>query len=191
MAYAPVHFLVGLLVAWLALSGAAFAQTAKANPVCAPGILRADKSFDLAKIGPLIAGSWTEQAYGVKVATGIQSTSVSIVHDAITGRIYVQGDGVQLPLTIVRGRRYNMGWDYSHEYLPIHPDQRLLDPRTGADDEIMEQENCEWRNAPQFSWVFRTPRGTSEGFFSFISPNVAIGVKWNSAMGAREVILRR
>lgn len=193
MFYSRAQALVRASLIWLMLTGAALAQSTDANPVCGQGIVSEDGRFDLARIGPLIAGNWSEQAYGVRVAAGVQSTSVSIIHDAMRGRIYIQGDGVQLPLTIRHGtgKRYKMGWDYSHEFLPIHPDQRLLDPRTGADDEILAQENCEWINAPQFTWQFASPRGNSEGFYSFLSPNVAVGSKWNSAMGAREVILRR
>ncbi len=200
MAHAPGRLQAGLVMVWLALAGAATAQTATAqtataqtataNPVCGPGILRANGSFDLARIGPLIAGAWTEQAYGLTVATGVQSTSLVIVHDSMRGRIYVQADGAQLELTMVRGERHPMGWDPLNDR-PIHPDERLLDPRVGASEDFLERENCEWDAAPQFSWEFRTPRGTSAGYLTFISPNAAIGVKWNSAMGSREQLLTR
>lgn len=166
------------------------AQSPAANPVCGPGILRENGTFDLARVGPQIAGDWTEQAYGVRVATGIQTTSLSIVHDALRGRIYMQGDGVQIPLTMVRGARRDSGWDFVNNR-PIPGSELFAGRSAGGFSNLLAENDCEWDNAPQFSWEYRTPRGTSQGFITFLSPRTAVGVKWNSAMGARDQLMTR
>jgi hypothetical protein len=180
----------GLATLALGCSQPATAQNAGENKVCGPGILRADGSFDLARIGPLIAGSWTEKAYGLSVAKGLQSSVFVIVHDATRGRIYVQADGTQIPLKIVRGERRESGWDFPKNR-PIKPEELVLDRLVGGFRSFLEKENCDWAAAPQFSWEHNTPRGKSAGYLTFISPNAGIGVKWNDAMGSREQLLTR
>jgi hypothetical protein len=190
MIHTPARVLAGLIMLGLSLAAPLSAEDTATNPVCKPGILRDDGSFDLARIGPLIAGAWTEQAYGVSVATGVQTSSLVIVHDALRGRIYVQADGTQIPLTMVRGDRRLPSWDYQKNK-PIPNEELVLEKLVGGFNDFLKKENCDWGHAPQFSWEFRTPRGTSAGYLTFISPSAGIGMKWNSAMGTREQVLKR
>ena len=154
----------------------------KPNLVC--GTQTAGR-FKLDQIGPMIAGTYTAKAPGLGMTKGVQTFTVTISYER--GRVYLSGDGRKIELTPVYGTRKELRYD---------PIQQKVLPKSAHAAEVTLDEmallmDCDLGVAPQFTWTQGSGGRASGGVYSFLDGDVALGTMWNSAMGAREVLLMR
>lgn len=174
----------GLLLAAVFSGTMLAAQTAATpNMVCGPDVSAG--AFRVAEIGPRIAGLYEGRAKGRVTATGVQTFPVQIEFSNV--RLYMSGDGAKSEMRPVRGTRKALRYDVIKG--------RPLSQSAHATDlplqDIEEMTDCDSNIAPQFEWTFGTGARSSGGILSFLGPDTAIGMTWNSATGVREVVLAR
>jgi hypothetical protein len=156
---------------------------AQGNDVCGPDVSAG--TFKVSEIGPRIAGIYEGQAPGMGYTTGIQTFKVQISFS--NGRLYI-GDGATIfELRPVHGTRKELRYDPIKQ-MPL-PEAARVSKIALEDMELVT--DCDSRIAPQFMWTNGTGARASSGLYSFLDRDTALGMMWNSAMGAREVVLLR
>lgn len=172
----------------IALAGPALAQqnTAIQNEICSE-TPRGSERLDLRRIGPLLEGSWTEISQGIGMTMGVHRNEVEIIYDRMRNRLYLSGDGMQTELVPVRDGNRELRYDFTA--------QRAMEPAMFATkSDLIEWAyvlGCDIDLAPQFSWQIGSGTRRADGIVSFFSETEAIGTKWNSGRGAREVSMTK
>lgn len=153
------------------------------NPVCGSEISAG--RFQIAQIAPAITGSWKATAPGLGMTAGVQTFTVEISFER--GRLYLSGGGRKTELVPVYGTRKALRYD------PVR--QQTLSQEAWAvqvdPDEVALVAGCELGIEPQFTWRMGSGAQSSSGIYSFFGPGLGLGTMWNSAQGAREVLLQR
>lgn len=148
------------------------------NDVCNPD---SPVRFRSSVVGALISGHWQGTAPGIGVTMGVQRFAVQIFIE--NGRLYMQGEGQKVALAPNVGVRKALRTQMrTGKPIPIEAQA------TGLSLEDIELvTDCSFAAAPQYQWESRG----AGGFYSFVSPDLAIGSMWNRAGGTREVLLER
>lgn len=172
----------------ITLSGPVLAQqnTAIQNEICFE-TPHGSQEFDLRRIGPILEGSWSETAGGIGATMGVHRNEVEIVYDPSLNRLYLGGDGMQTELVPVQGGNKELRRDFVSGQ-PMAPE--LFATKLDLAEWACVL-GCDMGLAPQFSWQIGSGTRRAEGIISFFSETEAIGTKWNSAGGAREVSLTK
>lgn len=155
---------------------------------CPPEVSGFVDADNLSEVGPLIAGVYTEQAKGLRTATGVDENPVEVTYNEMRNRLYIGPPGeAAIELVPVRGAAKPLRWDYRTGE-PMDPSGYLnsLDPQ---DYSVLS--GCDFTRPVQFEWSFGSGGRSSAGLITFLSETTAVGVKWNSAMGARETVMSR
>lgn len=156
------------------------------NFVCDPRE-EGGRRFDPAALAPFITGEWREEAAGMMPGMGVQRGTIVITYDELRGRFYY-GDGQgRVELRPNFGAVRPLRWDPTRE-AEIPREHRLTDLSV---EETLLVWGCDLTTAPQFTWEVTQGGQSAGGVISFASEGFALGVKWNSAMGAREQMLTR
>lgn len=156
------------------------------NPVCRADIHRAG-NVDLRKIGPSIAGRWTESAIGASVAIGVQKSTFEIIYDQNRNRLYLGANDIRTELVPVRGGNKPLRYDFVRGKA-MDPQFHMMVPEPSEWALVLD---CQIASAPQFEWQFGSGARRSDGIISFFSANEAMGTKRNSARGVREQLISR
>lgn len=175
------------LLVLAALPVAAQQTAAIPNEICSETPRGAEK-LNLRRIGPLLEGAWEETAAGIGPTLGVQRTAFEIIYDRMRNRLYMSGDGVQTELVPVRGGNKELRFDFVKNR-PMAPDRFVM--KEANPNEWAFVLGCDLGLAPQFSWQVGSGGMRADGIISFFSGSEAMGTKWNSARGAREVLLSR
>lgn len=172
----------------LVIAAPAFAQQGSdiPNEVCSETPRGADK-LDLRRIGPLLEGGWTETAVGIGATMGVHRNALEIVYDRMRNRLYIAADGMQTELVPVRGGNRELRYDFV-KGAPMDPSMFAIKPDVAEWAFVL---GCDIGLAPQFSWHIGSGARRADGVISFFSETEAMGTKWNSGRGAREVSLSR
>ncbi|MCB1313358.1 MAG: hypothetical protein KDK29_16435 [Sedimentitalea sp.] len=172
----------------IALAGPTLAKgdTGISNEVCSETPRGAQK-LELRRIGPLLEGSWEETAAGIGYTTGVQKSNVEIIYDRMRNRLYLGSDGMRTELVPVRDGNRELRYDFV-KGRPMDPDLFAIEPDLAEWAFVL---GCDIGLAPQFSWQVGSGARRADGIISFFSGSEAMGTKWNSARGAREVSLSR
>ncbi|MBQ0750190.1 MAG: hypothetical protein KBT70_08305 [Roseovarius sp.] len=179
---------IALSALLIALTGPVLAQqnTTITNEICSE-TPRGSQGFDLRRIGPILEGSWSETAGGIGATMGVQRNEVEIFYDPSRNRLYLGGDGMQTELVPVQGGNKELRHDFVSER-PMAPELFATKSDLAEWAYVL---GCDMGLAPQFSWQIGSGTRRAEGIISFFSETEAIGTKWNSAGGAREVSLTK
>ena len=156
------------------------------NEICSETPRGADK-LDLRRIGPLLEGTWTETAAGIGATMGVHRNVLEIVYDRMRNRLYIAADGMQTELVPVRGGNRELRYDFV-KAAPMDPSMFAIKPDVAEWAFVL---GCDIGLAPQFSWHIGSGARRADGIISFFSETEAMGTKWNSGRGAREVSLSR
>lgn len=170
---------LGLLLVMVQTSAA----TAEANDVCGPDVSAGP--FKVSEIGPRLVGTYQGQAPGMGFTTGIQTFSVQISYS--NGRLYIGDGAATFELKPVQGTRKELRYDPVRQ-MPLPEEARVANISL-EDMELVT--DCDSRIAPQFIWTNGSGARASSGVYSFLDRDTALGMMWNSAMGARGVALLR
>ncbi|MFD2858142.1 hypothetical protein ACFSZS_30020 [Seohaeicola zhoushanensis] len=156
------------------------------NEICSEAQRGADK-LDLRRIGPLLEGSWTETAVGIGATVGVHRNALEIVYDRMRNRLYIAADGMQIELVPARGGNRELRYDFV-KGAPMDPSMFAIEPDVVEWTFVL---GCDIGLAPQFSWHIGSGARRADGIISFFSETEAMGTKWNSGRGAREVSLSK
>lgn len=178
---------IAVTFALLSLAGKAVAQV-EPSAYCPPEVAGSVDAGNLKEVGPVIAGVYTEAAKGLRAATGVQENEVEITYNALRNRLYIGPPGQPaVELVPVRGAVKPLRWDYRRG-APMDPSAYLntLEP---FDYAVLG--GCDFTRPVQFEWSLGTGDRSSAALITFLSATIAVGVKWNSAEGARETVMMR
>lgn len=167
---------LGLVMATLQTAAA----MAEANDVC--GLDVSAGTFEMSEIGPRLVDTYEGRAPGGGFATGIQTFTVQISYS--NGRLYIGDAATTFELRPMRGARKELRYGQT----PL-PEAARVAKISLEDMELVT--DCDSRIAPQFIWTNGSGARASSGLYSFLDRDTALGMMWNSAMGAREVVLLR
>jgi len=134
-------------------------------------------------IGPLLEGNWEETAAGIGATMGVQRSDIEIIYHRMRDRLYISSEGMQTELVPVRAGNRELRYD-SVNGKPMDPDLFAIKPNLTQWSYVL---GCDISLAPEFSWQIGSGGWRADGIISFFSESEAIGRKWNSAKGAREV----
>ncbi|MDF3605313.1 hypothetical protein PE067_03540 [Paracoccus sp. DMF-8] len=174
------------LLVMTAAPAAAQQNIAIPNEICSEAPRGADK-LDLRRIGPLLEGTWTETAAGIGATMGVHRNVLEIVYDRMRNRLYIAADGMRTELVPVRGGNRELRYDFV-KGAPMDPSMFAIKPDVAEWAFVL---GCDMGLAPQFSWHIGSGARRADGIISFFSETEAMGTKWNSGRGAREVSLSR
>lgn len=174
------------LLVIIAAPAAVQQNAAIANEICSETPRGAER-LDLRRIGPLLEGRWTETAVGMGMTLGVQRNTAEIIYDRMRNRLYIAADGMQTELVPVRGGNRELRYDFV-KGAPMDPSMFAIKPDVAEWAFVL---GCDIGLAPQFSWHIGSGARRADGIISFFSETEAMGTKWNSGRGAREVSLSR
>jgi len=175
------------LLVLAALPAAAQQTTAIPNEICSETPRGAEK-LNLRRIGPLLEGAWEETAAGIGPTLDVQKTAFEVIYDRMRNRLYMSGEGVRTELVPVRGSNKELRFDFVKNR-PMAPDRFVMKKTSPSEWAFVL--GCDLGLAPQFSWHVGSGGMRADGTISLLSGTDAMGAKWNSGGGAREVSLSR
>ena len=181
-----IRVILSALLIVLANPALAQQNTVIQNEICSE-TPRGSERLDLRRIGAMLEGNWTEISKGIGMTMGVHRNEVEIIYDRMRNRLYISSDGMQTELVPVRGGNRELRYDFTAQRA-MAPEMFAIEPELTEWAYVL---GCDIDLAPQFSWQIGSGTRRADGIISFLSETDAIGTKWNSGRGARELSLTK